>query len=501
MQTLYVADHIYGSAFDQPHRWMLIDGGKVLDLGDGDSPKAEVTVGFPGATIFPGLVDAHVHLSWTGFAGRGVNLFSTTSCEELLSRARRDLLDGGVIGLGFDETRWADGRLPTLAELDELSGRLPVMLPRVDSYMLLANTSALHEAQVLLLDGVERDTHGEPTGVLRGKAAAQLQRWYFDRIPREEIARAQAWAVEAAVAHGITSVQEMTLPDKRGRRDGEILLEQAGELAATVIVYVADLDIDYVESLGVHTIGGDLFLDGSIGARTAAVSAGYVGGGNGELTYDDDTVRTFVAEAHRRGFQVAMHVIGDVAIEQALRAWESLADPMSPQDKSQLRARRHRLEHFELALDEQMRRAADLGLSISVQPAFDVLWGTPGLMYEQRLGKGVANAMNLFLRMRNADLQLGGGSDTPVSPVDPRVGLWGLENHHDSSERWDRRSALGLFTVGAAEIGHLEPHKGRLAPGMDADFAVYEDDPLTVTDIRELRLLRTVAGGRTVYEA
>ena len=501
MKTLYVADRIYGSAFDKPQTWLLIQQGEVVDLGSGNRPDADATVDLPGTTIFPGFIDAHVHLSWTGFAGRGVDLSSTTSRGELLSRARRELLDGAVVGLGFDETQWIDKKLPTLDELDELSDRVPLMLPRVDSYMLLANRAAIHAAQVVSLEGVERNLHGEPTGVLRGEAAAQLQRWCFDALSRDEISRAQKWAVEAAVAHGITCVHEMTLPDKRGRRDGEILLDQLPELPLSILVYVADPDIDYVDGLGLDRIGGDLFLDGSIGARTAAVSTGYVGGGNGLLTFDDEFMDAFVADAHGRGFQVAVHAIGDVAIEQALRAWQSLADRMTPEGKTQLRARRHRLEHFEMASDEQMQRAANLGLSISVQPAFDVLWGTQGLMYEQRLGRERAVAMNLFGRMRDAALQLGGGSDTPVSPIDPRVGLWALENHHDESERWDRRSALDLFTSGAAKIGHLESRKGRLASGFDADFGVYENDPTTVADVRELGLLRTVVGGRTVHES
>ncbi len=128
---------------------------------------------------------------------------------------------------------------------------------------------------------------------------------------------AQREAAVIAARHGVMCVHEMAMPDKRGRRDGEILLRHAADLPIDVLVYIADLDIDYVVGLGLPRIGGDLFLDGSIGARTAAVHERYADGdGDGILTYEDDTLGAFLEEAHHRGLQVALHVIGERAIEQ-----------------------------------------------------------------------------------------------------------------------------------------------------------------------------------------
>jgi predicted amidohydrolase YtcJ len=162
------------------------------------------------------------------------------------------------------------------------------------------------------------------------------------------------------------------------------------------------------------------------------------------------------------------------------------------------RARRHRLEHFEMASPDQVERAAALGLAISIQPGFDAAWGGPGEMYERRLGPERAWRMNPFRAMVHRGLEVGGGSDTPVTPLDPMLGIWALENHHDPEQRMSREEAIRIFTVGAARLAHLEK-KGRLEPGAAADLAAYETDPLDVVDVRGLRPVLTVSRGRDVY--
>jgi predicted amidohydrolase YtcJ len=163
------------------------------------------------------------------------------------------------------------------------------------------------------------------------------------------------------------------------------------------------------------------------------------------------------------------------------------------------RARRHRIEHFELPTDGQIERAAVLGLAISAQPAFDAVWGQPAQLYAQRLGEDRAAAMNPFATFVSRGLTLGAGSDAPITELDPMLGLWALENHHDPAQRMRREEAFHLFTVGGATLAHLEEKKGRLEPGAHADFAAYEQDPLTVEDPRGLRPILTVSRGRDVF--
>jgi predicted amidohydrolase YtcJ len=292
----------------------------------------------------------------------------------------------------------------------------------------------------------------------------------------------------------------MAIPPQHGRREVEVLLEHRQQLPVDVMVYVAEKDIPWIMDLGLETLGGDLSLDGSIGARTAAMSAAYVDGeGTGILYEQDDDLAQVFHNAHLGGLQVAVHAIGDQAIEQALGVWERVYRTLDSRQRRHFRARRHRVEHFEMPRNDQIERAAALGLAISVQPAFDAEWGHPGQLYERRLGTERASVMNPFSTLLGRGLEVGAGSDSPVTPLDPMYGLWSLESHHDAGQRMNREEAVRLFTIGSARLAHLEDKKGSLRPGMQADFAAYEADPLTAPEIRGLRPVLTVSRGREVF--
>lgn len=501
MKTLFRASSVRTLSFPPDGEWVLVDDRHVERVGSGERPPADRVVDTPDCTIFPGFVDAHVHLSGTGVLLDGLDLSEARSGEDLLARTRERAAatPGPILGQAFDETRWPDPELPTLTELDPISAD-PVLILRTDGYVSLANTAALRASGVERLEGVERGPHGEPTGRLRGEANARAQLWYFESLPDHALREAHIRAASLGAARGVTCVQEMAIPDKRGRRDVEVLLGHAEDLPVDVVTYIADRDMPWVVGdLGQHRIGGDLFLDGSIGARTAALMRPYAdAGANGDLAYEDDELAEFLHNAHLAGLQTGLHVIGDAAIEQALRVWERVYASLGTRERRHFRARRHRLEHFEMASDGQVERAAALGLAISIQPAFDALWGHPGQMYELRLGEERAAAMNSFRSLVIRGLEVGAGSDTPVTPLDPMLAVWALQSHHDSGQRMTREEALRLCTIGAARLAHLEK-KGRLEPGASADFAAYETDPMTVDDPRELRPILTVSRGREVF--
>jgi len=508
VKTLYRAARVRTMTFPPEGEWVLVDERHVERVGAGDPPPADRTVDLPGTTIFPGFVDAHVHLSGTGTIMAGLDLSQARTREDLLDRTRAHVesTSGPVLGLGFDETRWPDPELPTRPELDAISAE-PVVIVRADGYVSLVNAAALDAADVGALEGVERAPGGEPTGRLRGDANSRAQLWYFQSLPDRVVQEAQLRAAGLAASRGVTCVHEMAIPDKRGRRDVEVLLDQLLDLPVDVVPYIADRDIPYVIDRSQPRIGGDLFLriggdlflDGSIGARTAALTEPYVDGeGNGSLAYDDDDLAEFLHNAHLAGLQTGLHVIGDAAIEQSLRVWERVYGTLGTRERRHFRARRHRLEHFEMASEGQVERAGALGLAISIQPAFDALWGHPGQLYELRLGEARASRMNPFRWLVARGLELGAGSDTPVTPLDPMLAVWALENHHDVRQRMSRQEALRLCTVGAARLAHLEK-KGRLEPGVSSDFAAYEADPMEIPDIRDLRPVLTVSRGREVY--
>jgi hypothetical protein len=151
-----------------------------------------------------------------------------------------------------------------------------------------------------------------------------------------------------------------------------------------------------------------------------------------------------------------------------------------------------------MAASRDVERAAALGLAISIQPAFDAIWGDRGEMYEARVGRERAWTMNPFRLLVERGLEVGAGSDSPVTPLDPMYGIWAVEHHHDATQRMSREQAVRLFTQGSARLGHFEK-KGMLEPGTAADFAAYESDPLEEPDVRDLRPVLTVSRGREVF--
>jgi predicted amidohydrolase YtcJ len=254
--------------------------------------------------------------------------------------------------------------------------------------------------------------------------------------------------------------------------------------------------------LGLTAIGGDLPADGSIGARTAALTEPYEGTeGAGTLAYDDEVLRGFFHDAHEAGLQVGMHALGDRAIEQVLTAWESIAHTLDSRERRHFRARRHRIEHFELPTRGQIERAAMLGIAASVQPTFDLVWGHEGGLYERRLGQTRARAMNPLRLLTERGVLVGVGSDAPVVPMDPWLTIHAIEHHHDPGQRMGRAEALRLHTAGSARLAHREGKQGVLEPGMHADFAAYDDDPLAAEDVRGLQPILTVSLGREVWLA
>jgi predicted amidohydrolase YtcJ len=501
MKTLYRATRVRTLGHPAEGEWVLVDDRHIERVGSQDPPESDRIVDLPGATIIPGFIDTHVHLTGTTLSEIGIPLGRARSGEELLGLTAEELTHGPtkVLAHGFDESKWERPDLPTLAQLDEL-GDVPLILIRADGHISLVNTAAMQQSGCLNEDGMDRGPDDRPSGVVRREANRCVQRWFHQALSDHEVRELQLQAASTAASRGITCVHEMAIPQSRGRREVEVLLEHRDQLPVDVVTYVAEKDIPWVMDLGLETLGGDLSLDGSIGARTAAVSAPYEDGeGTGVLYEKDDELAEVFHNGHLAGLQVAVHAIGDAAIEQALQVWARVYRALDSRQRRHFRARRHRIEHFELPTLDQVERAAALGLAISVQPGFDALWGHPDELYERRLGKQRAAGMNPFATLLSRGLEVGAGSDSPVSPLDPMYGLWALETHHDASQRMSREEAIRLFTIGSARLGHLEEKKGQIRPGFQADFAAYEADPVTAEEILDLRPVLTVSRGREVF--
>ena len=506
MKTLYRASRVVTLAHPALGEWILVDDRHVQRVGSGEAPTSEAdrVVDLPGATIVPGFIDAHVHLTGVGVHGRAPEVAGTRSARDLVDVLTRiaDERSSSVLVHGYDESAWGARELPSLAELDAVASE-PMIVVRADGHTSLANTAALRASGALELPGVETGDDGQPTGVARTKANDRLQRWYIEALPDAEVEQLQLEAAALAASRGITCVHEMSIPEARGTRDVEVLVRHRAQLPVDVVPYVATTEIPLVMDLGLTTIGGDLSLDGSIGARTAHVSQPYVDGDgahdHGVAYFETGALTDFLQEAHAAGLQVGLHAIGDEAIEQALDAWERVVQGLDTRLRRHFRARGHRLEHFEMPTTAHIERVAMLGVALSVQPAFDAAWGHPGQLYEQRLGESRAALMNPFRTLLDHGIVIGAGSDAPITPLDAMDGIDALEAHHDATQRLTRDDALRLFTTGGARLAHQESKKGRLQPGMHADFAAYPNDPTTAPTLADLRPILTVSLGREVF--
>jgi predicted amidohydrolase YtcJ len=489
-------------SYPQTGEWVLIDDRHVQRVGSGDAPAADRVVDLPGATVLPGFIDTHVHLTRTGSALANHDVEAVGSARELLALARQRASEGEgpVVLLGFDETRWEDPTHPVLEELDQVTPR-PLMIHRADGHLALANSAALEAAGIRSdQDGVERDANGAPTGRVTRDAVERLGRWASASIEDNEIQELQLMAAALGASNGVTAAHEMSMPHWLGLRDLQVFLGHRDRLPVDVLAVVATMDIPQIMDLGLPAIGGDLPLDGSIGARTAAVMAPYEDSeGSGTSYHVDDELEAFFHAGHIAGLQVGVHAIGDRAIEQALSVWERVYVALDSRERRHFRARRHRVEHFEMASTSQIERAAMLGLAASVQPTFDRYWGHPGGLYDAGLGWERAATMNPLRTMIDRGIEVGAGSDSPVTPFDPMLSITACESHHDAAQQLSRFEAIRLHTTGGARVGHQEDKKGVLSPGMHADMAVYDADPMTVDTVEGLRPVLTISLGREVF--
>ena len=479
--------------------WILVDQRHVERVGVGDPPEADATIDLPGATIVPGFIDSHVHLTATGRSLMNEDVRDARSKDDLLEVVRARAEAGGTVVHveGFDETRWDRPVLPTAAELDAITP-LPVVAVRADGHLAVLSSSALGAVDAGDAAGIERGPDGAPTGRITQEANRLAAAWIESTYDRHRIEELQLQAAGLAASRGVTTVHEMSMDGK----DLQVLLGHHGQLPIDVRAIPATTSLMDAMAMRLEAVGGDLPVDGSIAARTAAFAHPYEGSEDrGELYLADDELAEFFHAGHNAGLQVGVHAIGDRAIEQVLSTWERVYQALDSRERRHFRARRHRVEHFELPSVDQVERAAILGLAVSVQPAFDRLWGQGDGLYEERLGPARAMAANPFRTMVERGIELGIGSDSPVTPLDPMLAIASLEGHHEPAQRLHRLEALKLHRKGSARLGHQEGKKGVLEPGMHADFAAYEGDPLEVESVEGLRPILTVSLGREVFRS
>lgn len=509
-------------------------GGAILALGGRD----ELLAKYPGAaridagtaTVVPGLIDAHGHMTGLGGTFLTADLVDTTGKAEILERLRKfakDLPPGAwLIGRGWDQNDWAQKDFPAAADLDAAFPDRPVWLERIDGHASWANSKAMDAAKVeghadwrqgdWQPDGgrIVRDAQGRATGIFVDGA----QNVVGDAIPAPDAAaieRMLKLAMQDGVAHGLTgvhdagvSLQEMRVYQKLadgGQMPMRVTAFANGDAAALQWLCDEGLYQHSSHRLRMRTV--KLYMDGALGSRGAALLQDYSDdpGNRGILVTAPDEYAATVAKAHRCGVQVATHAIGDRGNRIVLDTYEkTLGAEATTTDH------RWRIEHAQVLSPEDLPRLAALHVIASMQPTHatsDMPWA------EDRLGPDRINGAYAWRKLRDSGARLALGSDFPVESVDPRLGLYSAETRTDAQGRppggWhpeDRLTpyeALRGFTLDAAYAGFAEEEVGSLAPGKRADFVVLADDPLAVEParLRGLAVKATYVDGKAVYIA
>ncbi|MEP6527177.1 MAG: amidohydrolase family protein [Nocardioidaceae bacterium] len=488
-----------------PAAAMLVDGDTIAWVGaDRAAPDADSVVDLHGSLVTPAFVDAHVHCTATGLALDGLDLGSSRDLSDALRRLEKHVRRNGgapVLGHGWDETRWPEGRPPTRQEIDRACYGGVVYLSRVDSHSAVVSSallSAVPEARGL--------PGFDDSGWLRQEAHHAARRAARETLSPGQRAAAQRATRRRAAELGIACLQEMAGPDISGADDLRALLSLARqEPGPEVIAYWGELGgIAAARELGAVGAGGDLFMDGSIGSHTANVSRRYVDKGTvGHLYLDvEDTVAHIVA-CVGADLPAGFHAIGDNALHVLVNecyaaARLAMGDHWPP-------ATRHRVEHAEMVDDRLIANMAGHGIVASVQPAFDAAWGGVDGMYAQRLGRDRALAMNPFAKFVAAGVTMAFGSDSPVTSLDPWGTVRAAVHHRTPGAGVTAEQAFAAHTRGGWFAAGRDG-EGDIATDAPATFAVWDGVPPgeTMPDLTPgaalPTCLRTVVRGVTIHD-
>ncbi|MFJ6528995.1 amidohydrolase [Streptomyces longwoodensis] len=500
---------------------MVVERGQVAWVGsegaaDAFADGVDEVVDLDGALVTPAFTDAHVHTTATGLALTGLDLSDAPSLEAALVRVREFAAarpqDRVLLGHGWDAARWPGGRPPTRAELDEATGGRPLYLSRIDVHSAVVTTAMLELAPGL--------TAGD--GPLTADAHHAVRAAAFAAVTPAQRAEAQRTALAHAASLGIGSVHECGGPEISSEDDFTGLLRLAAEEPGPRVVgYWAEQDVAKARALGAVGAAGDLFVDGALGSHTACLHAPYTDAEHTGTAYlDAGAVAAHVVACTEAGLQAGFHAIGDAAVTAVVEGVRTAAEKVG---LARIRAARHRVEHAEMLTPETVAAFAELGLTASVQPAFDALWGGEDGMYAQRLGAERARTLNPFAALLRAGVPLAFGSDSPVTPLGPWGTVRAAAFHRTPEHRVSVRAAFTAHTRGGwRAVGRDDA--GVLVPGAPADYAVWRTGELVVqapddrvarwstdprsgtpglpdlTPGRDLPVcLRTVVAGRTVY--
>lgn len=505
---------------------LVFEAGKVVATGEARAlrrryPAARHLDGH-GATLLPGLIDAHGHVLSMGTAMTAVDLVGTASLGEAQQRiadfARAHPQRQWLSGRGWNQVLWKLGRFPLASELDAVTGGRPAVLERIDEHAIWVNTAALHAAGITRTTPdpqggrIERDASGEPSGVLVDNAMDLVARIVPPASDEERRA-----ALTAALAHmnsvGLTSAVDAGVT----ARDVALYREFAdhGRLTTRIYAMIGDTGADFRTLSGGGPLigyGGDfltvravkLFADGALGSHGAAMLEPYTDapGQRGLLFISAQEMETKIETALKAGYQVAVHAIGDAANRQVLDGFEAAYNAVGG------RVLRNRIEHAQVVAPADIPRFRQLELIASMQPTH----ATSDMnMAEDRIGRERLQGAYAWRTFLDQGTRIAGGSDFPVESDNPFFGLYSAVTRADHDGKpaggWHPEQAMTLiealraFTLDAAYAQHQEGSLGSLEPGKWADFILVDRDLFRIPpqDIWKVKVRETWVAGKRVF--
>ncbi len=518
-------DNVNGLTTDDAGRLLRFNGlllsaeGKVekrLQPGDTRPARPDFRLDGKGATLVPGLIDAHGHVMELGFARLSLDLSDTRTLAEAQGKiaafAQANPARPWIIGGGWNQEQWALGRFPNAADLAAIAPGTPIWLRRVDGHAGWANAAALKAAGITAATKAPAGGRieligGQPSGLLVDKAMDLIERVLPEPSPKDRDA-ALAKAQETLLARGVTAIADMgTSPEdwQAFRRAGD-----TGRLAVRIMSYAAGTDAmrfiagseptPWLYDDRLRMGGVKLYMDGALGSRGAWLKAPYADapGQTGLPRLTAAQLRNQMSRAAMDGFQVAVHAIGDRANAELLDAIDELA--LTYQGD-----RRWRIEHAQIIDVADLPRLAGHGIVASMQPQHE---SSDWKMAAARLGPGRLGGAYAWASMIANKVPLAFGSDVPVEPADPLLGLQVALTREDTQgqppggwlpeQRLTLGQALRAYTAGAAYAAFAEQRFGSLEPGQQADFLLLGADiELTrPAELSRIPILEVWIGGK-----
>lgn len=490
---LFVNGHFWqNGGFDDTVFGVLTKDGKISEILRSESATgADIPrVDLAGAYVFPGFIDTHTHSFEGGLYSLMIDLSEAKNLDDVFGMISEGSKTKGklVFAWNFDETRIAEKRFPTRAELDQVVPNQNLVLRRIDGHSCIVNTFACDS-----ILGANKKIHCEDD-ILKGFENDKAVHWFHNNLDNEMVLKAYHAASAIALKGGFTTIHTMVGDANMSIGHYAMLKDQLSSFPLDFVLYPQSFNIEAALELGAKRIGGCILADGSIGSFTAALYEPYAGKPiRGNLYQTDSFWHDFISKAHSHDLQVAVHCIGDRAISQINNVYHDLNNK-DPKDL------RHQLIHCEITDDLLLQQIQESKAVPVMQPMFDHLWGGPNRLYAKLLGTERAGIMNRFRSMTDMGIRITGSSDWYITELDIRKSLSAAMSHHIPAERLNLAQAVGIYTSNAAWLSHDENIRGSISPGLDADFCALNYIPQAAMPQPGDKITKVVKRAEIVYE-